>query len=105
MKNVINKKILQLFNYSMAIFLISFVFNSCQNSELEIQQDFPFEVKIMPVPVKIAENATVEIRISLLTSSNFNGTMYSVRYFQYEGAGQLQYYSDPPYLPNDEVHY
>lgn len=102
MKNVINKKILQLYKYSMAIFLISFVFNSCQDNDLEIQQDFPFQVQIMPVPSKIAENETVEIRISLITPSNFNGTTYSVRYFQYEGAGQLQYYNDPPYLSNDE---
>jgi len=50
MKNVINKKILQLYKYSMAIFLISFVLNSCQDNDLEIQQDFPFEVEIMPVP-------------------------------------------------------
>lgn len=63
MKNVINKKILQLFKYSMAIFLVSFVFNSCQDSDLEIQHDFPFEVQIMPVTGKIAENETVEIRI------------------------------------------
>lgn len=102
MKNVINKRILQLCRYSMAIFLISFILSSCQNNDLEIQQDFPFEVQIMAVPGKIAENETVEIRISLLTPSNFNGTTYNVRYFQYEGAGQLQYYSDPPYLPNDE---
>lgn len=56
----------------------------------------------MPVPSQIAENETVEIRISLLTSSDFAGTKYSIRYFQYEGSGELQYYSDPPYLPNDE---
>lgn len=102
MKNEVTKKILQLCTYSMAIFLISFVLNSCQGNDLEIQQDFPFEVQIMPVPEKIAENETVEIRISILTPSDFNGTTYSIRYFQYDGSGQLQYYSDPPYLLNDE---
>ncbi|AYM99195.1 TraQ conjugal transfer family protein [Chryseobacterium sp. 3008163] len=102
MKNVINKKILQLCKYSMAILFISFILNSCQDNDMEIQQDFPFEVEIMPVPSEIAENETVEIRISLLTSSNFNGTTYRIRYFQYEGTGKLQYFSDPPYLNNDE---
>ncbi|SEM91179.1 TraQ conjugal transfer family protein [Chryseobacterium indologenes] len=102
MKNIINKKILQLCTNSLVIFVISFVLYSCQDSDLEIQQDFPFEVHIMPVPDKIAKNETVEIRISLITPYNFKGTTYNVRYFQYEGAGQLQYYSDPPYLPNDE---
>ncbi|MGG7468661.1 TraQ conjugal transfer family protein [Chryseobacterium arthrosphaerae] len=104
MKNVINKKILQLCKYAMAVILISFVFGSCQDSNLEIQQNFPFEVQIMPVPGKIAENETVEIRISLLTPSDFNGTQYYIRYFQYEGNGKLQYFNDPPYLPNDEYH-
>jgi len=102
MKNLINNQFLTLFKYSMLILLIGFVSTSCQTNDLEIQQDFPFEVQIMPVPSDIAENETIEIRLSLSTSSNFNGTTYSIRYFQYEGSGQLQYYSDPPYLPNDE---
>ncbi|MCS3869507.1 hypothetical protein J3D55_002423 [Chryseobacterium ginsenosidimutans] len=102
MKNGISNKVLALLKFSMAILLISFVFNACQDNNLEIQQDFPFEVEIMPVPGKIAEYEKIEIRISLITPSNFNGTTYNVRYFQYEGAGQLQYDNEPPYLPNDE---
>ncbi|MDF2552174.1 MAG: hypothetical protein K0R77_1449 [Chryseobacterium sp.] len=104
MKNVIDKNILQLCKYALAIILISFVFDSCQDSDLEIQQNFPFEVQIMPVPGKIAKNETIEIRIDLLTPSDFNGTQYNIRYFQYEGNGQLQYFNDPPYLPNDQYH-
>lgn len=102
MKNVINKKALTLLKFSIIILLIGFIFNSCQDNDLEIQQDFPFEVQLMPVPGKIAENETIKIRISIITPSNFNGATYSIRYFQYEGVGQLQYYSHPPYLPNDE---
>ncbi|MDH6252486.1 hypothetical protein M2347_002213 [Chryseobacterium sp. H1D6B] len=102
MKNLIKKNIALMFRYSLLLYLLAFILNSCQDTEIEIQQDFPFEVKVMPVPAKIGEGKTVEIRISLLTDSDFNGTTYSIRYFQYEGAGQLQYYSDPSYLPNDE---
>lgn len=102
MKNLIKVKIPTIFRYSLVVYLLALVFNSCQDTEIEIQQDFPFVVEVMPVPGEIAENETVEIRISLLTSSDFIGTTYSLRYFQYDGAGQLQYYSDPPYLPNDE---
>lgn len=68
---------------------------------MEIEQNFPFEVQVMPVPSKIKENEAVEIRISLETASEFSGTKYSIRYFQYEGSGKLQHYSDPPYHPND----
>lgn len=101
MNNVFNCKISNLLKYSFILFFISFIFNSCQDNDLQIEQDFPFEVTVMPVPNKIKENETVEIRISLNTESNFNETKYSIRYFQYEGNGKFQY-DDPPYLPNDE---
>jgi len=102
MKSQISKIVASMFKYSLLLYLFAFIFNSCQDRDIEIQQDFPFEVHIMPIPGKIGEGETVEIRISLLTDSYFNGTTFSIRYFQYEGAGHLQYYSDPPYLPNDE---
>lgn len=102
MKNIINSKLSILFRYSLVIIITSLLLSSCQNNDLEIQQDFPFEVEILPVPSEIAENETVEIRLSLITPSNFNGTTYSVRYFQFEGSGQLRYYNDEPYQPNDE---
>lgn len=102
MKNIFNNQVVTLFKCLMMILSIGFVLNSCQDNDLEIQQNFPFEVEVMPVPGQIAENETIEIRVSLLTSSEFTGTKYSIRYFQYEGTGELQYYSDPPYLPNDE---
>ncbi|WP_229728448.1 DUF3872 domain-containing protein [Epilithonimonas arachidiradicis] len=78
------------------------VFNSCQNDDLDIKQNFPFDVKMMPIPSKIKEGETVEIRMSLKTSANFSETKYSIRYFQYEGSGKLQHHYDVPYLPNDE---
>jgi len=102
MKNAINYKILNLLKYSFILFLMGIVFHSCQDNDLEISQNFPFEVKVMPVPSKIKEGETVEIRMSLETAANFSETQYSIRYFQYEGSGKLQHYNDVPYLPNDE---
>lgn len=101
MNKVFNHRIYDLFNYSIILFLIGIVY-SCQDKDLEIQQNFPFEVTVMPVPSEIKKNETVEIRISLETASTYSGTTYSIRYFQYEGKGKLQFYNDPPYLPNDE---
>ncbi len=102
MNNIIKYKFSNLFKCLLVIFFISTILNSCQDNDLEIEQNFPFEVQVMPVPSKIKENETVEIRISLETVTNFSETKYSIRYFQYEGSGKLQHYSDPPYLPNDE---
>jgi len=74
---------------------------SCSKGELEIQNDFPFELKVMPVPKEIANGNTVEIRITIQPTGNYNNTQYYLRYFQFDGQGTLQYYEEPPYLPND----
>jgi len=102
MKNAINYKILNLLKYSFIMVLMGIVFNSCQDNNLEMKQNFPFDVKVMPIPSKIKEGEIVEIRIILETAGNFSETKYSIRYFQFEGNGKLQRYSDEPYLPNDE---
>ena len=74
---------------------------SCSKEELEIQNDFPFEVNVMPVPKEIANGNTVEIRLTIQSTSNYNNTQYFIRYFQFDGQATLKYYDAPPYLPND----
>lgn len=102
MKNANNYKILDLLKYSFILVLMGIVFNSCQDNDLGIKQNFLFDVKVMPIPSKIKEGETIEIRISLSTAANFSETKYTIRYFQYEGSGKLAHYNDVPYLPNDE---
>ncbi|MGN7756797.1 TraQ conjugal transfer family protein [Chryseobacterium sp. 22532] len=101
MNNVNKYKISNLVKHSFILFLMSVLFNSCQDNHLEIEQDFPFEVQVMPIPGKVKKNETVEIRISLETVSNFSDTKYSIRYFQFGGGGKLQHSDDKPYFPND----
>ena len=84
---------------SLAILINSIT--SCSKDELEIQNDFPFELKMMPVPKEIANGNTVEIRLTILSTGNYSNTQYFIRYFQFDGLGTLQYYEEPPYLPND----
>lgn len=86
----------------LAILTISFSLLSCnKGDELEIQQNFPFEVNVMPVPKEISEGDTVEIRMSIESTGNYKENKYYLRYFQFEGKGILQYYDEPAYLPND----
>ena len=86
--------------YVLLAILIS-SFTSCSKDELEIQNDFPFELKVMPVPKEIANGNTVEIRLTIQPTSNYSNTQYFIRYFQFDGQGTLKYYDAPPYLPND----
>jgi len=74
---------------------------SCNKDELDIQQNYPFEVKVMPVPGDISNGQTVELRVTVERSGNFKDAKYFIRYFQYEGQGTLRYYNEPPYMPND----
>ena len=76
---------------------------SCSKDDnLEIQNDFPFEVSVMPVPKDIVKGQTLEIRITIQRSAgNYSNTQYFLRYFQFDGTGTLKYYDEPPFLPND----
>jgi hypothetical protein len=85
----------------MAVLISSITLVSCDKGDLEIQHDFPFEVKVMPVPADIAKGNTVEIRLTIQPAGNYTGTQYFIRYFQFDGQGTLRYYSEPPYQPND----
>ena len=86
----------------LAILTASVTLVSCsKDDELEIQNDFPFEVKMMPVPKEIANGQTVEIRLTIQRTGNYNNTQYYLRYFQFDGQGTLRYYDETPYLPND----
>lgn len=86
----------------LTILTASVTLVSCsKDDELQIQNNFPFEVNVMPVPKDIANGQTVEIRITIQRTGTYNGTQYYIRYFQFDGQGTLQYYDEPPYLPND----
>lgn len=86
----------------LAILTASIFLVSCSGEDgLEIQNDFPFEVNVMPFPKELANGQTVEIRITIQRSGNYSGTQYFLRYFQFDGEGTLRYFDDPAYLPND----
>jgi TraQ conjugal transfer protein len=85
----------------LVIILFSFSLLSCSRDELDIMNNFPFDVNVMPVPDDIAEGQTVEIRLTIKPAGNYNNSEYFIRYFQYDGQGILQHFDDPAYLPND----
>ena len=86
----------------VAILTASVTLVSCsKDDDLEIQNDFPFEVNVMPVPKDVSNGQKVEIRITIQRKGNYQNTQYFLRYFQFDGTGTLQYYDEPPYLPND----
>ena len=83
------------------LLLIEYSLSSCTNHEMEIEQNFPFEVSVMPVPSGIANSQTVEIRVKILQQGKYKENKYFLRYFQFKGKGSLKYYDNSPYLQND----
>ena len=80
--------------------LVSLVLTSCE-SELEIQQSYPFTVETMPVPKELNRNEMAEIRCELKSEGDFDGTVYTIRYFQYDGEGSLKLDNGLEFKPND----
>ena len=73
---------------------------SCDD-ELDIQQSYPFTVETMPVPDKVTRGQTVEIRCEMKKEGNYANTLYTIRYFQFEGEGTLKMDNGITFLPND----
>jgi len=73
--------------------------HSCEK-ELDIQTDFPFELEAMPVPKAIGKGETVTIRLTIKAEGDYNGIKYKIRYFQFDGAGNL-ILSGKTLKPND----
>jgi hypothetical protein len=84
----------------LIVFQMIFLF-SCTEDTLDIQQDFPFEVKVMPYPQEIAMGETLEFRMSIISAGNYQNNQYFIRYFQHQGEGFLRYFDHKPYRPND----
>ena len=73
---------------------------SCDD-DMDIQQSYPFTVETMPVPNKVTKGQTVEIRCELKKTGDFANTLYTIRYFQFEGDGTLEMDNGITFLPND----
>lgn len=64
-------------------------FTSCED-ELDIQTNYPFKVEVMPVPTKVLRGQTVEIRCHLNKEGDYKNTLYTIRWFLYDGTCSLR---------------
>lgn len=75
---------------------------SCSN-DLDVQQSYPFTVEVMPFTDKIVKGQTVELRFEIVPEGNYTNTLYTIRYFQYDGEGSLRLVDGPVLVNNDRV--
>lgn len=78
----------------------SFSLASCDDT-LDVRQQYPFTVEAMPVADEIGNGETVEIRLEILQEGDFDGTVYTLRYFQPDGDGLLKLVDGTVLKPND----
>ena len=95
MKTILNKlgairvTPLRFFGLRATIFALVFALSSC-NDDLDVQQSYPFTVEVMPYGDKITKGRTVELRFEIKPEGNYSNTLYTIRYFQYDGEGTLK---------------
>ena len=86
----------------VAVAIASLLMSSCSD-DLDVQQSYPFTVEVMPYGEKIAKGQTVELRLEIKPEGNYANTLYTIRYFQYEGEGTLKLVDGPILTNNDRV--
>lgn len=83
--------------YILGVFMLV---TAC-NSQLDIQQHYPFTVTAMPVQKSISKGETAEIRVKINREGYFDEAAYYIRYFQPDGEGELRLADGTVLLPND----
>lgn len=90
------------FGFCIALFAIVISLTSC-SEDLDVQQSYPFTVEVMPYGDKITKGETVELRFEIKPEGNYANTLYTIRYFQYDGEGTLILVDGPVLVNNDRV--
>ncbi|WP_289753894.1 DUF3872 domain-containing protein [uncultured Duncaniella sp.] len=90
------------FEFLIAVCAIAVSLTSCSD-DLDVQQSYPFTVEVMPYADKIAKGQTVELRFEIKPEGNYTNTLYTIRYFQYDGEGSLRLVDGPVLVNNDRV--
>lgn len=90
------------FGFWATLFALLLTFSSCSD-DLDVQQSYPFTVEVMPFAEKIVKGQTVELRFEIQPEGNYTNTLYTIRYFQYDGEGTLKLVDGPVLVNNDRV--
>lgn len=90
------------FGFWATLFILVFALSSCSD-DLDVQQSYPFTVEVMPYGDKIKQGETVELRFEIKPEGNYSNTLYTIRYFQYDGEGTLKLVDGPVLVNNDRV--
>lgn len=98
----LNKKLFGLIAVLSLVIAVMCSLTSCSD-DLDVQQSYPFTVEVMPYGDKIKQGQTVELRFEIKPEGNYSNTLYTIRYFHYDGEGTLKLVDGPVLVNNDRV--
>lgn len=84
----------------LALTAVGILLTACDN-ELDVKQAYSFRLETMPVQTRIVRGETAEIRCTLVREGEYDGALYTIRYFQPDGKGELRMDDGTLFLPND----
>ena len=87
-------------SYILFTLLLAAIACACSDN-IDIRQDYAFEVTHLPVPKKLKVGETAEIRCQILRYGRYDNTTYKLRYYQPDGKGSLKMEDETVFLPND----
>lgn len=90
----------RLISYLIYTLLLTVIACACSDN-IDIRQDYAFQITHLPVPKKLKKGETAEIRCQLHRYGRYENTTYKLRYFQPDGKGELRMNDGTVFLPND----
>lgn len=90
----------KLASYIIYTILLACIACACSDN-IDIKQDYEFQVTHLPVPKKLKKGETAEIRCQLERSGRYENVKYLFRYFQPDGIGELKMDDGTVFLLND----
>jgi hypothetical protein len=71
------------------------------NDHPDITPVYKYDLQTLPVPKKLSQGETAELRCTLVKEGEYTGTQYYLRWFQTDGRGVLKSADGTAFLPND----
>lgn len=94
------KKIKSFFGITAWLVAMMLLALACSD-DMDVRQDYLFDLATMPVQKRITENETAEIRCTLVKEGNYQDAKFYIRYFQPDGKGELRMDDGTVFKPND----
>lgn len=94
------KKIKSFFGITACLVAMMLLALACSN-DMDVRQNYLFDLATMPVQKEIVQGETAEIRCTIVKEGEYAENRFYIRYFQPDGKGELRMDDGTVFKPND----